>query len=94
MASTPRLRLPKQGDPNHAVHDYSELIQLDPKNANAYFSHGIANLYAGALPKALADLDQSNALDPKDPYRALWFDIVAKHSKVMGRLGKRRRSST
>lgn len=54
----------------------------------AYFNRGRTNLYAGALPKALADLDQATALDPKYAYAALWLDIVAQRSNVSSRLSQ------
>ena len=54
----------------------------------AYFNRGRANLYAGALPKALADLDQATAVHPKYAYAALWLDIVAQRSNVSSRLSQ------
>jgi hypothetical protein len=38
------------------------------------------------LDKAVADLDQANALDPKNAYSALWLDIAAKRSGLPARL--------
>ena len=37
-------------------------------------------------PKALADLDQTSKLFPKDPYLAQWLDIVNKRSNPASRL--------
>jgi len=44
------------------------------------------NLYAGALARALADLNQANALDPKNAYAALWADIVGRRNDLPSRL--------
>jgi lipoprotein NlpI len=46
------------------------------------------NLYAGDLPRALADLSQANALDPKDAYNALWLDIIGQRNNVPSRLSQ------
>jgi lipoprotein NlpI len=65
-----------QGNLPEALKSYSEAIRVNPKNMRAHFSRGLANLYAGAPPKAIADLNQARTLDPKDAYAALWLDIV------------------
>src|SRR4029077_7023654 len=46
------------------------------------------NFYFGAVPKATADLNRSSALDPKEPYTALWLEIVKKRSHHASRLAK------
>ena len=46
------------------------------------------SLDAGELPRALADIKQASALNPKDPYTALWLDIVNKRSKLPSRLAE------
>ena len=48
----------------------------------AYFRRAVANLYAGSLPKALADLDQASKLDPTYAYAAIWLDILNKRSNL------------
>lgn len=68
--------------------DYEEAIRLDPKYATAYYNRGLANFYAGSLPKSLADLNEASELDPKNAYMALWLDIVSKRSNVPGRLAQ------
>ena len=45
-------------------------------------------LYADLLPKALADINQASALNPKDAYAALWLDIVNKRSNLPSRLAE------
>jgi tetratricopeptide (TPR) repeat protein len=75
-----------KGDFDRAITDYDAAMRLDPKNAAAYFGRGRANLYAGALPKALADLNQASELNRKSAYTALWLDIVNKRSNVSSRL--------
>jgi lipoprotein NlpI len=44
------------------------------------------NLYAGSVDKALADLNQANALAPKDAYAALWLNIVSQRNNLPSRL--------
>ena len=76
-----------KGDVESAMADYDRLIELDPNDAHAYRSRAIANL-ASSAAKSLADLDQSSALDPKDPYTALWLEIVRKRNNQPSRLGE------
>jgi lipoprotein NlpI len=49
---------------------------------------GMTELYAGALPKALADLDVASKVDPKSSYAAIWLDIVNKRSNLPSRLAQ------
>ena len=57
---------------------YNAAIKRDPKDDDAYFHRGLAKLYAGALPAAMADLSQASRLDPDYAYYALWIDIIDK----------------
>jgi lipoprotein NlpI len=57
---------------------YNASIRRDPKDDDAYFHRGLANLYAGALPSAIADLSQASRIDPQYAYYALWIDIIDK----------------
>jgi tetratricopeptide (TPR) repeat protein len=78
-----------KGDHDQAIADYGEAIRLDSKYSDAYFARGRLYVYEpGALPKALADLNQANALDPKNAYSALWLDIVDKRSTLPSRLAE------
>jgi hypothetical protein len=52
------------------------------------FIRGRANFFAGALAKALADLDQASELNPKYAYTALWVDIVNRRSNLPSRLSE------
>jgi lipoprotein NlpI len=71
-----------------AIANYNQAIQLDPKFFQGYLARGLLSLDAGELPKALADINQASALNPKDPYTALWLDIVNKRSKLPSRLAE------
>ena len=73
---------------DRAIADYSEAIGIAPKNRIYYLARGRAEMYAGMLPKALADLNQSSELEPRDPYTALWIDIVDKRSNLPSRLAE------
>src|ERR1700731_3339740 len=57
---------------------YNASIRRDPKDDDAYFHRGLAKLYAGALPSAIADLSQASRIDPQYAYYALWIDIIDK----------------
>jgi lipoprotein NlpI len=71
---------------NQTIVYYNAAIRRDPRDDDAYFHRGLANLYAGALPQALADLSQASALDPEYAYYALWIDILDKRRNVASRL--------
>jgi tetratricopeptide (TPR) repeat protein len=77
-----------QGDLAAALNDYDQAIAIDPKFATAYFSRGLAELYAGSLSEANINLTQATALDPKNAYLALWLDIVDRRSKLPSQLAK------
>jgi lipoprotein NlpI len=77
-----------KGDVGNAIADYNQAIQLNPKFFQAYLARGLLSLDAGDLPKALADINRASALNPKDPYTALWLDIVNKRSKLRSRLAE------
>jgi lipoprotein NlpI len=79
-----------RGDYDLAIADYNQTISLNPKYALAYRNRGRVNLYAGALSKALADVNQANALDPKNPYTALWVEIVGQRNNLPSRLSQTR----
>jgi lipoprotein NlpI len=76
----------QKGDLDHAVAEFSEALQLDPQNSldssGDYSNRGRAHFYAGALPKALADIKHANTLAPKNAYDALWLDIAEARGKV------------
>jgi tetratricopeptide (TPR) repeat protein len=77
-----------KGDVGSAIANYNQAIQLNPKFFQAYLARGLLSLDAGDLPEALADINQASALNPKDPYTALWLDIVNKRSKLPSRLAE------
>jgi lipoprotein NlpI len=76
------------GDLDQAVADYTQTITLDPTNRAAYFGRALVHLFAGSLPRALVDLDRSSQLDPKNPYAAIWLDIVDKRSNLPSKLAQ------
>jgi lipoprotein NlpI len=71
-----------KSDLNQIIAYYNAAIKLSPNDDDAYFHRALANFYAGAIPKALADLSQANKLDPEYPYYALWIDIIDKRSNL------------
>jgi hypothetical protein len=58
---TPGVR--QRPSPSREVTHYTKIIMRNPKDDNAYFRRGIANLYAGALPRALSDMVHASELD-------------------------------
>jgi lipoprotein NlpI len=77
-----------KGDVGSAMADYDQAIQLIPRFSQAYLARGLLSLASGELPKALADINQASALNPSDPYTALWFDIVNKRSNLPSKLAE------
>lgn len=73
-------------DFDHALADYDEAVRLDPKSSSILRNRAIVEMYAGKLPKALVDLNQSSELGPKDAHTALWLDIANKRSNLPSRL--------
>ncbi|HET7886953.1 MAG TPA: hypothetical protein VFL62_12065, partial [Bradyrhizobium sp.] len=71
-----------------ATADYSQALQLDPKNWAAIFSRGHLAVLTGAMPMALADLNQAADMTPKNFYPALWLEIASKRAKVNSRLSE------
>jgi lipoprotein NlpI len=78
-------QLPSSG---HEVARYTKIIARDPNNDDAYFRRAIANLYAGALPSALADMKHATELDQTYAYYAVWLDILDKRDHQASRLSQ------
>jgi tetratricopeptide (TPR) repeat protein len=51
---------------DRAFEGYGRAIELDPKNAIAYRSRGVAYMSKGELNSSIQDLDRAIQLDPKD----------------------------
>jgi lipoprotein NlpI len=77
-----------KGDFDHAMADYGIAIKANPKYSAAIFDRGFAYFLDGALPNALADLSQANALDPADAYTVLTLGIVGQKSKVQSNMAQ------
>jgi lipoprotein NlpI len=75
-----------KADYDHAIANYTRAMEINPNDASNYLWRGNAELYSGALPKALADLNQAAELNPKYAYAALWLDIVNQRSNLPSRL--------
>jgi lipoprotein NlpI len=72
-------------DYEHAIADYTEAIGLDP-SWSTYFARGRANLYAGTLAQAIADIGRASALDAKNAYSALWLEIAVERGNAVSGL--------
>jgi lipoprotein NlpI len=64
------------GDPQRAVTACDLAIERAPKAAGQYRICAMAHLQAGSIGQAIAKLDQSRELDPKEPYGAIWREIA------------------
>src|SRR6266852_5932327 len=54
----------KANDPNSASKEFSAVLTLDPKNAEAYANLGVLAFYQRDYPKASQDLRKALAIDP------------------------------
>ena len=64
-----------------ALEAVNKALELDPKSADAWMSHGVGNYYlpsqfGGGAEKALADLEKALKLNPKSAEIHLWLGIV------------------
>jgi lipoprotein NlpI len=73
---------------NQIIAYYNSAIKRDSKDDDAYFQRGLAEFYAGAVPQALADLEQASNLDPEYPYYPLWIEIIDKRSNLPSNLSQ------
>ena len=75
-----------------AIADYTQAITLGPTEQGVYyfyFCRGIAELYAGSLPDALADQSRVNVPNNTNyAYAAIWIDIVNRRSNLPSRLAQ------
>jgi tetratricopeptide (TPR) repeat protein len=53
-------------DFDHAIADYSQVIQLNPQDRYAYLCRGNANRYKRSFDQAIADYSEAIRLDPND----------------------------
>ena len=60
-------------DPDKAIQDYSEAIQLDPKDNNAYYGRGVSYVNKGEFDKAIEDFNHLIELEPNSagPYNEI-----------------------
>lgn len=64
-----------QGRREQAIGDYSQLLQLDPKNVHARWSRGLTFSEHGSFVDALADFNSAIAVDPHQ-YQSLMFEFA------------------
>lgn len=56
-----------QGDYPAAIAAYTQALNTDPTNADAYYNRGVAHYYLGKPQLALEDFTQAIQLDPRYP---------------------------
>ena len=59
----------KKRDYRGAIKYLNQLIELNPKNADAYSERGVSKFHLKDLDGALADMNKSLELDPQNAYR-------------------------
>lgn len=52
------------GDFEAAITDFEKAIEIDPEDAEAYYSRGLAKEALGQTEKAEADFEKAKDLDP------------------------------
>jgi lipoprotein NlpI len=72
-----------------ALSDFTSAIRIDADNAANYFDRGVAYfVIGGRIADAQADFKKANELNPKDPYAALWLDLVERRNNVPSHLAE------
>ena len=69
-----------------ALNEVDKAIELDPKAAMNYVSHGVGNYYlppsfGGGVPVAIKDFEKAISLDPKSAEAYLWLGIALRKEK-------------
>jgi len=71
---------------NCALSEVNKAIELDPKAAINYLSHGVGNYYlpqalGGGMEQAIKDFQKAISLDPKSADAYLWLGIALRREK-------------
>ena len=64
-----------------AMDSVNKSVELNPKSADAWLSHGVGNYYlpaqfGGGVPLAIEDLKKAVALDPKSADAWMWLGVA------------------
>jgi len=77
---------------NGALTDYNKAIELDPNDANAYYSRGFSYNNSGKYELAIADYSKAIELDPKDAVayndRGISYDSLSKYDLAIADYNK------
>lgn len=52
--------------------DYSKVIEIEPRNLEAYFRRGRANYWKGKYTQAILDLSKAIEMDPSNAEAHFW----------------------
>lgn len=68
-----------------ALNEVNKAIELDPKSAEAYVSHGVGNYYlppafGGGMELAIKDFEKAIQLNPKSADAWLWLGLAQRKS--------------
>jgi len=74
----------REGQYDQAIALFSEAIEINPRNADAYHNRGLAYALKGQLEKATSDLNKAIELDPRYDKKA-WLE---KHEDILSVLQK------
>jgi lipoprotein NlpI len=82
-----------KGEFDHAIAESSKALEMCPQKACSHYDEGdarvyrgLANLYSGSLPKALADFAAALEVDVRNLYTALWLDILRRRANQPSKL--------
>jgi tetratricopeptide (TPR) repeat protein len=72
-----------------AMDSVNKSIELNPKSADAWMSHGVGNYYlpaqfGGGVPLAIQDLKKAVELDPKSADAWLWLGVAYRKANQNG----------
>ena len=76
-----------------ALDEVNKAIELDPKNAEAYVSHGVGNYYlpaafGGGIELAIKDFQKAIQLNPKSDEAYLWLGLSLRKQNHNGEARK------
>ena len=68
-----------KGDNDWAIVDFDKAVELDPKNAKAYFNRGLAYGRKGDRQQGIADIRKAATLDPgNEGFKKILSDLGEK----------------
>lgn len=63
------IKLNKEGKYEQALREFNKIIEVEPRNADAYSDRGVSKFHLKDLKGALDDMNLAVNLEPENPYR-------------------------